>query len=226
MFVALLVVATLVKDAMLVGNLVFVERLTQLAMFDMRNPLFRKTLKMEMAHFGDGHSSHLMHRINSDVNCAFNGVNVVCGRMILEPLKMIACLIGAALICWRLLIVSLLVAPLAAYIMVRLTQSLRKANKRAMEEMGSLYTLLAETLTNIQTVKAFGMERHERWRYHESGKKYFHRAMRIIFFNAMGRASAEFMGMTIICMAIVAGAYLVINQQTTTLGHSRSWISR
>ena len=87
-----------------------------------------------------------------------------------------------------------------------------------MEEMGLLYTLLSETLTNIQTVKAFGMERHERRRYHQSGKRYFHRAMRIMFFNALGRASAEFMGMTIICLAIVAGAYLVINQQTTLLG--------
>jgi ATP-binding cassette, subfamily B, bacterial MsbA len=217
-FVVLLIVTTLAKDAMLVGNLMFVERMTQLAMFDLRNALFRKVLKMELAHFGEGHSSHLMHRINSDLNCAFNGVNVVCGRLILEPLKMLACLVGAAWISWRLLLVSLLVAPLAAYVMIRFTQSLRKANRRAMEEMGSLYTLLAETVTNIQTVKAFGMERHEQWRYHASGKKCFHRAMRIIFFNAMGRASAEFMGMTIICLAIVTGAYLVLNQQTTLFG--------
>src|SRR4029078_12314024 len=108
-----------------------------------------------------------------------------------EPLKMIASLAGAALICWRLLIVSLLIAPLAAYVVVRFTKSLRKGNRRAMEEMCSLYTLLSETLTNIQTVKAFGMERHERSRYHESGKKCFHRAMRIIFFNSMGRARAR-----------------------------------
>src|SRR6185295_7429761 len=96
LFVGLLVVATLLKDAMLVGNLLLVERMTQLATFDLRNQLFRRTLRMEMAHFGEGHSSHLMHRISSDVNCAFNGVNVVCGRMILEPLKMAVCLIGAA----------------------------------------------------------------------------------------------------------------------------------
>ena len=102
LFLGFFVVATLLKDAMLVGNLVLVERLTQLAMFDMRNDLFRKTLKMEMAHFGEGHSSHIMHRITSDVTCAFNGVNVLCGRMILEPLKMLACLIGAAYICWKL----------------------------------------------------------------------------------------------------------------------------
>lgn len=218
MLVGFLIISTLAKDAMLVGNLVLVERLTQLAMLDMRNALFRKVLKMELAHFGEGHSSHLMHRINSDVNCAFNGVNVLCGRMILEPLKMIACLVGAAWICWRLLIVSLLIAPLAAYVMVRFTKSLRKANRRAMEEMGSLYTVLAETLTNMQTVKAFGMERHERSRYLDSGKKCFHRAMRIIFFNAMGRATAEVMGMTILCMAIITGAYLVLNKQTALFG--------
>ena len=212
------VAATLVKDAMLVGNLVLIERLTQLAMFDLRNQLFRKTLQMEMAHFGEGHSSHLMHRINSDVNCAFTGVNVLCGRMILEPLKMLACLVGAAIICWKLLFVSLLVAPLAAYVVVRLSKSMRKANKRAMEDMGNLYTLLSETLTNIQTVKAFGMERHERRRYHKSGKTYFHRSMRIIFFTALGRASAEFLGMTIICIAIGVGAYLVIFPNATLFG--------
>src|SRR5262249_413296 len=149
---------------------------------------------------------------------AFNGVNVLCGRMILEPLKMLACLAGAAYICWKLLLVSLLVAPIAAYIMVRLTKSMRKAHRKAMEEMGFLFTLLSETLTNIQTVKAFGMERHERNRYFASGKKFYHRSMRIMFFTAMGRGSGEFMGMTIICLAITAGAYLVLNPQATLFG--------
>src|SRR4029079_18678337 len=137
---------------------------------------------------------------------------------ILEPLKMIACLAGAAYICWQLLLVSLLVAPLAAYVMVRLSKSLRKANKRAMEEMGFLYTLLAESLTNIQTVKAFGMERHERRRYHKSGKNFFHRSMRIMFFTALGRGGGEVMGMAIICVAILEGAYAVLDGKTTIFG--------
>ena len=218
LFLGAFVIATLAKDAMLVGNLVLIERLTQLAMLDVRNKMFRKTLQMEMAHFGEGHSSHILHRISSDVSCAFAGVNILCGRMILEPLKMIACLIGAAIICWKLLVISLLVAPLAAYVMVRLVRSMRKANRRAMEEMGQLYTLLTETLTNIQTVKAFGMERHERRRYHNSGKKFYQRSMRIALFNALARGSAEFMGMAIICLAIGAGAYLVIHPQAKLFG--------
>ena len=218
LFIGFLVVATLIKDSLLVCNLMLVERMTQLALLDMRKTLFRKILKMEMAHFGNDHTSHLMHRFTGDINCAFNGANVLLGRMILEPLKIVACLIGAALICWRLLVVSLLVAPLAAWIIVRLSQSLKKANRRAMEEMGKLYEQLSETFSGIYAVKAFGMERHERRRFHERGKSYFRKAMRIMFYNALGRASSEFLIMVIVCIAIVTGAFLVINQQTTLLG--------
>ena len=217
-FIGILVVATLIKDVLLVGNLMLVERLTQLAMFDLRKQLVRKTMKMEMAHFGREHSSQIMHHLTSDLNCAVQGVNVVCGRMILEPLKMLACLIGAALICWKLLVLSLIVAPLAAFVLFRLTQSLKRANRRAMEEMGLLFTLLSETLTNIQAVKAFGMERHERRRFHVRGKSYIRKAMRIMFYNSLSRASTEFTGVTIICVAFIAGTYLVANPQTTILG--------
>jgi subfamily B ATP-binding cassette protein MsbA len=218
MFVAFLLAATFIKDTLLVSNLMLVERLTQLALYDMRMKLYRKTLSMELAHFGNDHTGHLMHRFTGDLNCAFNGVSVLVGRMVLEPLKALACLIGAAMICWRLLVVSLLVAPLAAYVMVRLSRSLKKANRRAMEEMGRLYEMLSETFSGIQAIKGFSMERHERQRFHQCSKGYFRRAMRIMFFNAMGRATAEFMGTAIICVAIVTGAYLVINQQTSLLG--------
>ena len=103
--------------------------------------------------------------------------------------------------------------------MVRLTKSMRKANRRAMEEMGFLYTLLSETLTNIQTVKAFGMERHERHRYHASGKKFYHRSMRIIFFNALARASASSWGWRSSRWRSASVPYLVLHPQATAAGH-------
>ena len=218
LFVSLLIGATLIKDSMLVANLMLVERMTQLAMFDVRKKMFRKTLTMEVARFGEDHTSHIVHRITSDINFAMSGVNVLTGKMILEPLKMLACLIGAAIISWRLLVVSLLVAPLAVYIMVRLSRSMKRANRRAMEEAGKLYTTIAESVSGIQSVKAFGMERHERRRFHASGKKCYRRSMRITLFNALTRATAEFMGTGIISVAILVGAYLVIQQQTSILG--------
>ena len=72
---------------------------------------------------------------------------------------MAACLIGAAWISWKLLIVSMLIAPVAGYAVRWLAKSLKRANRKAMEEMATIYTTLEETFRNIKIVKAFTNER-------------------------------------------------------------------
>src|SRR5258707_661516 len=134
---------------------------------------------LDGAGFGESHSSELMTRFTYDVEAVAGGVQTLLGRTVLEPLKMIVCLVGAALICWRLLLVSLLIAPLTAFLVRRLAQTLKRANRRAMEEMSQLYTILQETFGGIKVVKAFTMERHERRRLHYNSKKFYSRAMKI-----------------------------------------------
>ena len=140
------------------------------------------------------------------------------GRAIVEPLKMLSCLILAAWICWRLLLVSLLVAPLAAYFISRLSKALKRANRKAMEEMSQLYTILQETFGGIKIVKAFTMERYERRRLHENSKQIYRKAMKISRYDAMGHPLIEAMGVSMICLGILSGAYLVLNQQTQLFG--------
>ncbi|WP_254512934.1 ABC transporter ATP-binding protein [Anatilimnocola floriformis] len=218
LLMGILCTVTVVKDGFLAGHMILVERLAQLSAFDLRAKLMRKTLGRELEAFGNDRSSDLLSRFTTDVSSVTAAVNAMFGRVLLEPLKMLACLIGAALICWRLLIVSLIVAPLAGYVAYKLAQSLKRANRRAMEQMSQLYNRITESLTGIQAVKAFGMERYESRRFHEASKDYFFKAIRIAVYNAGARTSAELMGTIIISLAILCGAYLVLNQQTTLLG--------
>ena len=69
---------------------------------------------------------------------------------------------------WRLLLLSLVITPLAIYLINRLGQSIKRANRRAMEELTQLYALLSETFGGIQAVKGFTMERYERNRFHQT----------------------------------------------------------
>jgi ATP-binding cassette subfamily B protein/subfamily B ATP-binding cassette protein MsbA len=217
-FVGVLLAGTLIKDALLIANMQLVERLSQTAMYELRKQLFRRTLKLEVSTLSDDRSSNMLARFTHDMNQIHSGLNMLLGRVVLEPLKMVACLIGAAFICWRLLLVSLLVAPIVVLIIGRLMQSLKRANRRAMEEMSQLYHLISEVFAGIHAVKAFGMERHARRKLHKTGKQYFFRALKIALYNALARCSAEALGMSIICLALIAGAYLVLNQQTHLLG--------
>ncbi len=216
--VGVLLALTVLKGALLVANSLLVERLAQSSIYELRKQLFRRTLKLEVSTLSDDRSSNMLARFTNDMNHIHSGLYMLLGRVMLEPLKMIACLIGAAFICWRLLVISLLIAPIVVLVIGRLMQSLKRANRRAMEEMSQLYHLISEVFAGIQAVKAFGMERHARRKLHKSGKQYFFRAIKIALYNALARCSAEALGMSIVCLALVIGAYLVLNKQTDLFG--------
>ena len=218
LIVGILMVATVIKDLFLVFNSILVDRLTQLSTMELRKSFYRRTLQLDLAGFGESHSSQLMSRFTYDIESVAGGVQTLLGRSVREPLKMLACLIGAAWICWRLLLVSLIIAPLAAFLIGRIGKTLKLANRRAMEEMSQLYTILHESFGGIKVVKAFTMERYERRRLHHNSKTFYKRAMKIARYDALSRPIVEVMGVATICLALLAGAYLVLNQATHLFG--------
>ncbi len=221
--IGLLVLGTLIKDLFLVASTILVERVAQMAAFDLRKAFYRRTLQMDLTAFGESSNSDLISRFTSNLSAVTMGVQIFYGRAVREPLKMIVCLVAAAWICWRLLVFSLIVAPVALWLISRLARSLRRASRRAMEEMSQLYGVLTETFVGIKIVKAFTMERYERRRFHETSKQFYRKAMKIARYNALVRPVTELAGVGMISMAVLAGAYLVLNQQTHLLGIRMSY---
>ena len=171
-----------------------------------------------MATFNDEGTSDLLSRFTNDMNQVSAGLETLFGRSIVEPLKMAACLIGAAWISWKLLIVSMLIAPVAGYAVRWLAKSLKRANRKAMEEMATIYTTLEETFRNIKIVKAFTNERQERNRYHKNSKNYFKKAMKIARYDALVHPITEVLGIVAFCIVMLAGAWLVFTHSTHLLG--------
>ena len=216
--VAALLIGTLVKDTFLTLGNFLIDRMANLVTFDLRKRFYRRTLRMDLSTFGDSQTNDLLSRFTHDLDQVGNGIQTVFGQVVREPLKMTACLAGAAWVSWRLLLFVLIVAPVAALLIRRLAKSLKKANKRAMEQMAVLYNILIETLHGIKVVKAFTMERHERQRFHKISKQCYKRAMRISIVDRMINPVTEVMGILTISLAILSGAYLVLYKQTHLLG--------
>ncbi len=214
----LLLLGTIFKDLFLIANNILVARLAQLTTFDLRKLFFRRTLRMDLATFDNEGTADLMSRFTHDTENVAAGLVALLGRLIREPLKMIACLIGAAWICWRLLLLSLVVAPVAALLIRWLAKVLKRANRRAMEEMAQIYTALEETFRGIKIVKAFTNESHERRRFHAHSKQYYRDSMRIARYDSLNKPVSEVMGILTICLALLAGAYLVLSGETHLLG--------
>ncbi len=216
--VGMLLLATIVKDTFLALSSILVDRVANLTTFDLRKQFFRRSLRLDLAAFNESGTSDLLSRFTYDLDNLAGGIQTLLGRAVREPLKAVSCLIVAAYVSWQLLILSLVVAPLAGFLIGMLAKTLKRANRKALEEMSSLYAILAEAFGGIKVVKAFTMERYERRRFHQTSKKCYKKAMRIAIVDALVNPVTEVMGITTICLAILFGAYLVITGETHLFG--------
>jgi ATP-binding cassette subfamily B protein/subfamily B ATP-binding cassette protein MsbA len=115
-------------------------------------------------------------------------------------------------------LLSLILAPPTGLLIAYLAKTLKRANRKALEQMSSLYGILVETFSGIKVVKAFTMERFERKRFHETSKMCYRKAMRIALFDGMINPITEVMGIAMVSLAILFGAYLWMNQQNYLWG--------
>ncbi len=213
-----LFLATVLKSAFLVISIILVERVKQLTVFNLQNEFFARTLTMDLAAFGEHRTSGLLARFTYDLRILEAGIGALFGPTVREPLKAIACLVGAALISWQLLLVSLMTAPIGILLLRWVSRSMKRATGRSMDVIAVLYARLSETFNGIKVVKAFTMEAHERERFREAGREYVRRVMRGVTYMALFKPIGEIMGILIVSIACLVGAHLVLHQGTHLFG--------
>jgi ATP-binding cassette subfamily B protein/subfamily B ATP-binding cassette protein MsbA len=216
--VTFIMASTLLKGIFLTVQTVLVARLSNELAVRLRRQCYQQTLAMDLASFEQGRTGDLMSRFTGDINTISSGIRSLFGVSVLEPLKMLSCLIGAAFISWRLLLLSMLVTPLPFVLMYRLARSIKRANRRILEETGLFYNRLAQTFTAIQIVKAFVTERWERGRLRIELRRFYRKSMKAATLDSLTRVNTELLGVAVICLAILGGGYLVLNQETHLVG--------
>ncbi len=214
--VVFLVLGTLIKSVFRIASLLFVARAAERTTADIRNEFFRSLLsdRQPMA----SRAGDAAARVGGDVGAIGAAVQTLFGRTVQEPLKMGACLIGAATVNWRLLVFSLLACPLASLLLVALAKSIRRASLRAFDQKCLLMGRMLQTFQGLHVVKAFNMESHERRRFWDHTQKVYREQMKMTWYEGLIRSNNELLGIGVLCLSALAGGYLVLNQRTTMLG--------
>lgn len=214
----LMIVGTIVRGFFLMGNMVLVAHVGQRTVLDMQNDVFRNVLDMEISEMDVKGTGDLISRIRGETSVIGQAISVLFGKTIREPMKMVACLAGAAYVNWRLLLLSCLICPIAGYLMIRLAKVTKRANKKAVEESAKLLDRLYQALTYMRVVKAYTMEDAERMRFQRVARDVYRKGMKISVFSALSRINNELLGVSMISLSVLAGGYLVLNQETRLFG--------
>ena len=203
---------TVARGLFLMGSMVSVARVSQRTMLDLQNDVFGNVLDMEAAELGVKGTGDLVGRIRSETAAISKAILTLYGKSVREPLKLFGCLAGAAWVNWRLLLFSLLICPIAGYLMVTLAKVTKRANKRAMEESAKLLNRLFQSVTYMRVVRAFTSEDSERERFKEVADTVYQKSMRISVYGALSRINNELLGVSMITLSVLAGGYLVLNE--------------
>lgn len=192
----------------------FVERTLMLV----RSRLYSHVLRLDHQAIGREGTATLMARFGYDLTLVSQGLGLLGSRVLVEPLKVIACLGTALTVNWRLTLLSMIVAPPAALLFGRIGRELKRAARRQMESMSRVFAVIEETLIGLRIVQTYGGQRSMRRAFHRENKAYYREAMRIQLFDALSNPTTELVATSVVLMALLPGAYLVLRGQDSILG--------
>lgn len=205
-----LLVATLLKGLCIFVQDVLVGAVIERTIMDLRKTAFRRTLALDYQTVAMDGTPDLMSRFTNDMNMLAYGLQLLGGKVVREPLKAAACLIGALVVSWQLTLLSLVFAPVAGIIFYRIGKKLKAASHRSMESMSRIYKTLEETFDAIKVVLAFNAAPRHRRRFHAENKEYYRKAMKIVRIDALTSPITEVLGVLAAFGALLPGAYLVL----------------
>ncbi len=218
LILVLLLIATFVKGLCIFTQDVIVGGVVELATMAIRKECFRKVLDLDYQSISDEGTAALMSRFTFDMQVLSQGLILMGGKIVREPLKALACIIFAFLINWRLTLLSFVFAPLIAIVFYKIGKKLKHASQRMMESMSRIYKTLEESFDSSKVIIAFNGARKHRNRFHHENKEFFKKALRIVRIDSLTSPTTEMLGMMAIFIALIPGAYLVLRGKTEIWG--------
>jgi subfamily B ATP-binding cassette protein MsbA len=158
-------------------NEYFIRTAGQLAIQDIRNDLYQRTISLDLGYFHRHKTGTLMSRVLNDVTMMQEGAANVITSFFRDGFGALFLLGTSFYLNWRLAIISFLVIPATIYPAQKIGNRIKKVSKQGQEQMGDLSSVLQESFSGVKVIKAFSLESFNYTKF-ESINREFYRFMR------------------------------------------------
>lgn len=213
-----LLITTVLKGICVFTQEYLVGGVVQLSIMGIRKQLFRKALALDYQTLSGQGTAELTSRFTYDMDVLSNGLSLLGGKVVREPIKALVCLCGALAVNWRLTVLTFIIVPLAGIVFYRFGRTLKKASLHSIESMSRIYKVIGETFDSIKVVMAFNGQRAQRKRFHDENKVYFKKSMKLVKVDALTSPTTEFLGLLAILLGFFPAIYLVLRQKVSIWG--------
>ncbi|HPN35987.1 MAG TPA: ABC transporter ATP-binding protein [bacterium] len=160
---------------------------------DIRNDLYSHINRLSLDFYHRTRAGQIISRITNDVTLVNSSISAGFVTLIKNPLMLIAALILAVTLSWRLTLVAFLVAPFSMAIIGWIGVRLRRESTISQERMADLTSTLQETVSGVRVVKAFAMENFEIRKFAGETDRYFRSLLKITRTRNLSSPLTEFL---------------------------------
>jgi subfamily B ATP-binding cassette protein MsbA len=171
--------------------------------------------KQSLAFFTQHPTGILMSRITNDVASIQYAVSEAVTSLTKDTFTLICLVVVIFYRDWQLAIIAMVVFPVTIYPITRFGKKMRSVATSTQITMGSLTSLLQETISGTRIVKAFCMEKYENERFVAENERLFKLNMKAVSVTAISSPLMEFLGGIGIGAIIFYGGYNVVRGHST-----------
>lgn len=191
---------------------------------NLRNRLYDQIQRQSLSFFTQHPTGLLMSRVTNDVNSMQSAASEAITSLIRDSFSIVF-LVGLIFYTdWKLAFLAMIVFPATIYPISRFGRMMRKVTTSSQETMGTLSSLLQETIAGTRIVKAFCMEKYESERFAQENERLFKLNMKSVSVSALSHPVMEFLGSIGIAAVIYYGGYNVM-QGHSTVGTFTSFLA-
>lgn len=180
-------------------------------MTKLRSDLYSKILELPIGYFTEQRKGDIISRMSNDANEVEWSVMSTLEGLIRDPLNILIILIFLVLISPALSLFLLVLLPLTGFIIGRLSRSLKKQSTASQERLGTLMSILDETLGGLRVIKAFNAEKILQNKFVSNNNTLNHIRNRMNFRKDLASPMSEFMGVLVLSCILWFGGKLVLD---------------
>lgn len=155
-------------------NEYFIRTAGQLAIQDIRNELYRRTMGLGLGYFHRHQTGTLMSRVLNDVTMMQEGAANVITSLFRDGFGALFLLGVIFYLNWKLALIAFLVIPATVYPAQKIGRRIKKASRESQGRMGDLSSILQESFSGVKVIKAFGLEGREVGKFEAINREFYH----------------------------------------------------
>lgn len=176
----------------------------------LRAELYNKLLQLPIGYFTDQRKGDVMSRMTNDIAEIETSVVGTLEGLIKDPINVIVILIALIFISPILSLFLFIFLPLTAFVIGRISRSLKKQSNISAVYLGELLSTLEETLTGLRVIKAFNAEHLLRNKFIKTNNELFQVRRKMQLRRDLASPLSEFLGVLVLIGVLWFGGKLVL----------------